>query len=326
MAGTTVRLVVRNYDVITPLLTGDVVPEAIDLQFDRESSIGAFREDESLQAGEMSFSGYIRQLDSGGTDVIGLPIFIMRGFRQRCFFVKRGSDLTSASDLAGKRIGTNGWPDSGNTWSRALLRAEGVAIEEIDWYVGPIDGVTDQLFGHRFAGKGFPSYVQSVPDGANLADMVMAGELDAMMTPWPPRSMYAQDASIVRLFSNYRNVEEAYARQVGYCPGHHVIGVRASVLEEDPWIAQSLFDAFEASRKLAEERRLALTDTSPWLLPDLERTSEILGADWQVNGVAVNMPMISAFCTELYAQGIIAQPVEPERVFADFLRLTDNTK
>ncbi len=183
MTRKTINLVTRDYDILTPLLSGDVVPEGIDLQLDRSSSIGSFRTGDAFQAGEMSFSGYLRQLDSGERDVIGLPIFLMRAFRQRCFFVKRGSDLTSLADLAGKRIGTNGWPDSGNTWSRSLLRAEGVSIKDINWYVGPIDGVTDQAFGHRFSTEGFPDNVQPAPEGNSLVGMLVAGDLDAMMVP-----------------------------------------------------------------------------------------------------------------------------------------------
>ncbi len=324
MTDVDIRLVTRNYDILTPLLSGDIVPEGINLELDRESSIGAFRTDESLPAGEMSFSGYLRALDAGDENIIGLPIFIMRGFRQRCFFVHRDSGLTSFEDLAGKRVGTNGWPDSGNTWSRSLLRRAGVAIDEIDWYVGPIDGVTDQLFGHRFAGKGFPEYVQPVAEGANLAGMVVAGDLDAMMVPWPPRSFYEPGSEIVRLIPNYRQAEEEYAREVGFYPGHHVIGVRASVLEKDPWIAGSLFNAIEAARKLTEERRMALTDSSPWLLDDLERTAQILSPNWQTSGVESNRSMIDTFAGELHAQGIVQQRFKADEVFADFLRLTSS--
>ncbi|CAN5543733.1 hypothetical protein BH23CHL2_BH23CHL2_18050 [soil metagenome] len=321
MANTTIRLVTRNYDILTPLLSGDVVPDGIDLQLDRETAIGAFRTDEGFDAGEMSFSGYLRGLDAGDKSIVGLPIFIMRGFRQRCFFVKRGSDLASPRDLVGKRIGTNGWPDSGNTWSRSLLRAEGVDIAGIDWFVGPIDGVTDQTFGHQFSSAGLPDNVQPVPEGESLVGMLVAGDLDAMMVPWPPRGFYEPDAAVVRLLPDYRSAEEEYARRVGFCPGHHVIGVRASVIEEDPWIARNVFEAFEESRKLTEERRLVLADTSPWLLADLEQTTEILGPDWQISGVEPNRAMIDTFCEELHAQGITNQRIAADVVFAHFEEL-----
>jgi 4,5-dihydroxyphthalate decarboxylase len=325
VASRTVKMVARDYDVLTPLLNGDVQPEGIELRIDRAASIGAFREEETFQAGEMSFSQYVRRLDAGDDDIIGLPVFLMRGFRQRCFFTRRGSGLSSFQELRGKRVGTNGWPDSGNTWSRSLLRAEGVGIDEIDWFVGPIDGVTDQALGHRFSTDGLPGNVQAAPEGKSLVGMVAAGELDAMMVPWPPRNFYEPDSPVVRLLPDYQRAEEEYARRVGFCPTHHILGVRASVLEEDPWIAGSLFRAFEEARKLTEERRWVLTDASPWLLPDLERTAEILGRDWQANGVSGNEAVIETFCAELHAQGITGQRIALEAVFAEFQRLTSSS-
>ncbi len=97
--------------------------------------------------------------------------------------------------------------------------------------------------------------------------------------------------------------------------------MRASVLEEDPWIAQSLFEAIEQARKLTEQRRLVLADTSPWLLADLERTTEILGPDWQANGVGGNEAVIDKFAEELHAQGIVSQRFQMDEVFADFASL-----
>lgn len=321
MANKTIRIVIRNYDIITPLLTGDVVAEGIDLEFDRESSIGAFQSDASLDAGEMSFSGYLRQLDAGGTDVVGLPVFPMRGFRQRCFFVKRGSELASFKDLAGKRIGTNGWPDSGNTWSRSLLRAEGVDIEQIEWVVGPIDGVVDEAFGHRVSSAGLPAHARVAADGATLVGMLDAGDLDALMMPWPPQGFYEPDSPVVRLLPDFRRAEEEYARQVGFCPTHHILGVRTAVLEKDPWIAASLFNAFEQARELTDQRRLVLADTSPWVQADLEQAIELLGPGWQAHGIEGNEPVIDTFCEEMQAQGTISQRFDPQSAFARFLEL-----
>jgi 4,5-dihydroxyphthalate decarboxylase len=325
MADRTIRLIARDYDVITPLLSGDVGPEGVDLEIDRATPIGAFRDDASFQAGEMSFSQYLRRLDAGDTEIVGLPVFLMRGFRQRCFFVRRGSELSSFQDLHSRRIGTNGWPDSGNTWSRALLRAEGVPIEEIEWVVGPIDGMVDEAFGHRVSSDGLPPHARVAPEGETLVGMLAAGALDALMMPWPPQSFYEPDAPVVRLLRDYRSAEEEYARKVGFCPTHHILGVRASVLDEDPWVAGSLFQAFEQARTLAEQRRLVLADTSPWLLADLERAAEILGPDWQANGVAGNEAVIDAFCEEMHAQGITRQRIKLAEVFARFETLTSHS-
>lgn len=312
------RLVTRNYDMITPLLVGDVTAEGVDLDIDRETPIHRFREDESFQAGEMSFAQYLRRLSTGEADIVGVPVFLMRGFRQRCFFIRRDSDIHALPDLSGRRVGTNGWPDTGNTWSRALLREADVDIGTIQWSVGTIDGVTDQIFGHQVTAPNLPSNAELIPEGTTLVDLLVAGDLDALMVPWPPRVFYEPASPIVRLFRNYHEVEQDYASRVGYYPAHHLLGVRARVVEEHPWILPNLFNAFEESRKLAEERRMLLADTAPWLLEELEDVREILGPNWQAHGVAVNRTMTAALCEEIHAQGIIDRPVDPSEVFARF--------
>ncbi|MGH9173583.1 MAG: nitrate ABC transporter substrate-binding protein, partial [Vicinamibacterales bacterium] len=103
MGGDSIRLVTRNYDQVMPLVSGDVLPEGIALTLDRATPIGNFLTDDGFQAGEMSFSQYLRRLAAGDREIVGVPVFLMRGFRQRCFFVRRGSHLQSLADLEGKR-------------------------------------------------------------------------------------------------------------------------------------------------------------------------------------------------------------------------------
>jgi len=307
-------MITRNYCQVEPLALGEVVPEGIDLTIDRSVPMTVFLADKSVPAGEMSFAQYVRRYAAGNSEVVGLPIFAMRGFRQRCFFVRRGAALQSFSDLAGQRVGTNGWPDSGNTWSRSLVRREGVELDQVEWWVGPIDDPA----GSRPAAVDLPDSVSPLPEGETLVGMLLAGELDAIMIPWPPKVFYEPDSPIVRLLPDFREAEQAYARDVGFYPGLHIVGVRSAFLESDPWVARSLFDAFEASWRLVEQRLWGWTDSTPWLLDDLEQIRRIVGPDWQAHGVAPNRVMIQTFCDELAAQRIIARPVSVKDLFSDF--------
>jgi len=312
-----INMVTRSYDHLMALACGDVAVEGVDLNFDRKTDMSQFMADPSFHAGEMSFSQYLIRSSQGGREFVGLPVVVMRGFRHRCFFVRRGSELRALKDLAGKRVGTNGWPDTGNTWSRAVLREQGVRIDQIDWWVGPTDDPSYDSVGHR-PKLTLPSNVRSVAPGRTLQDMLLAGELDAFMCPWPPKAFYGVDAQIVRLIPDYRKVEQTYARRVGYYPAHHILAIRRQVFEQHPWLVRSLYEACEQAKFQSQENRRFLADSTPWVLADIEETIEILGPDWQPYGVEPNRRMIQSLCDEEFAQGLIAQPLDSAAVFAEF--------
>lgn len=314
-----IKMVIRDYDLVSPLAKGDVVPEGISISLDRGGTIAQFRTDDSFQAGEMSMSKYLIGLSEGDRSIVGLPVFPMRAFRHRCFFVRRDSGLTSFRQLEGKRIGTNGWSDTGNTWSRAAMRAEGVNLDRIEWWVGTIDQTTDAAFGHRSFAV-VPEGINAVPEGSTLQGMLLSNELDAVMVPWPPSRFYEQNSPIVRLLENYPAVEREYYRAVGYYPAHHILGLKREVFDRAPWVALRLFDVMERSRLRSQQTRLALTDVTPWSITDLETTIEIFGDDWQPFGVEPNRKMIADFCEEQFAQGLVAAKVDPSLAFADFER------
>jgi 4,5-dihydroxyphthalate decarboxylase len=254
---------------------------------------------------------------AGDQEVVGLPIFVMRGFRQRCFFVARDSDLSSFEDLSGKNVGTNGWPDSGNTWSRSLIRNAGVEIDQINWWVGPTEDPT----GKRMTAAELPENITPVADGETLVGMLTAGRLDAIMVPWPPKLFHEPNSPIRRLLPDFRAAELDYARQFGFWPGLHIVGVRAAVLGEHPRVAVSLFDAFERAWQLTEERLTAWIDSTPWLQDDLEQIRQIVGPDWQAHGVEPNRPMIETFCRELAAQHITDRVITIDELFGEFERV-----
>lgn len=334
MSKLTINLVARSYDLLMPLACGDVEIEgadadieavaadiqAVELNLDRQTDMKEFLVDQSFHAGEMSFSQYLIRMALGDREFVGLPIFLMRGFRHRCFYVLSGSGLTSFGHLAGKRVGTNGWVDTGNTWSRAALREQGVNIGQIEWWVGPVDDPAYDSFGKRPAVK-LPANVRPVAAGRTLQEMLLGKELDALMCPWPPKRFSEPASPIVRLYHNYQEVEQDYAQCIGFYPGFHILAIRRPVLERHPWLARTLFEAFERSRLQAGANRRWLADTSPWYLADLEVTEQVLGADWQAHGIEPNQRMIQALCEEEYAQGLIPEPLDHKAVFQEFAEM-----
>ncbi|HEX5503004.1 MAG TPA: ABC transporter substrate-binding protein [Thermomicrobiales bacterium] len=316
MANTPIRMVSYNWDHLQPLATGDVRPEGIDLTLERGTSLARFVADPGVDATETSLSHYLIGLSRGERELVGLPVFLMRAFRHRCFLVRRDSPLGDFPDLVGKRVGTDGWANTGNTWSRAAMRERGVDPASVAWVVGPPEAAAPAP---RAAGAtDYPPYVSAAPEGQSLVGMLLAGELDALMIPFPPRGFFTTESPIVHLFRDYRAVERAYFQRVGYCPGLHVAALRRSVFERDPTLAPRLYAAFEESKRRWREDRRRLADTTPWVLLELEETAALLGEDWQPYGVEPNRPMLAAFCAEQLAQGLVTAPLNPDTAFADF--------
>lgn len=127
------------------------------------------------------------------------------------------------------------------------------------------------------------------------------------------------DPDIVRLFPDSRAVERNYYQRTGIHPIMHCIAIRRSVYEQNPWIAQSLYDAFyEAKRwdfemmRFADVQRYML----PWLYGDLDEIDEVFAGDPWPYGVEANRAAIEALIRFMAEQGMIAHEMPAEDLFA----------
>jgi 4,5-dihydroxyphthalate decarboxylase len=308
-------LLTKDYGYLGPLAGGDVAAEDIDLTFVRSTATALNRtlSDPSIDAGELSFARHIIRIAEDDHSFTGIPFFVVRAFRHRCFFVRRGSSLRGLKDLRGRRIGTNEWPATGNTWSRAALREQGVSTQEIDWWVGPVDGAPSG----RPQGA-LPSNAHSAPPGRTLREMLMSEAIDALMVPDPPPGFYAADSPIVRLIPDYPSAERDYYRRTKLYPAHHIIGMRKATFVQAPWVARRLYSTLEASKTRWLERINELTETTPWLLAEIEASQTVFGRDWNPSGVAANLTMIQALCDEHFVQGLISRRVAAAEIFQEF--------
>lgn len=308
-------LVTKNYDYVAPLACGDVRAPGIDLALirDTKGALDRVQNDPTVDGGEVSFSRTVIDVARGDRRWVLLPVFINRGFQLRHFYVLRDSGIRTLEDLRGKRVGLEYWATSGSTWCRAAVRERGVGLQEITWFVGPLHGATSPPPQGEL-----PSFVRRVSPGRGLQEMLQNRELDAVICWRRPPGFYEPGSALVRLCADFRRAEREYFLRMGFCPGYHLIRLRREVVERDPWVVASVFAAFDRSMALSREDRRALSETTPWLLAEIEDVVALLGEDWWPNGMGPNREMIRTFCQEQFAQGLTSILVDVADIFSDF--------
>ncbi|UHS58546.1 nitrate ABC transporter substrate-binding protein [Agrobacterium vaccinii] len=310
----TLRLALRDWDYMTPLILGDVSSPRLNVKVDRVGTlVSSVATEAAYDAAETSFSRYAQMRHDGDESVIGMPNFIMRGFRHRCIITSKASSIRQLSDLAGKKIGVTGWRDSGNTWTRAAIRREGVGVEDAMWYAGRLTEahpITDRLDGF-----GRPGRIEVAPGERPMVDLLLDGGLDAVFTPFMPKGFFDQDSALRQVLDDYRSAEVDYFNDVGYVPGMHLIGFKAELVREHPWIMDELSDLLDASQRMWLEKREKYADTTPWMIDELRRCAADLSPSWNVNGFEANEKMIADFALELYEQKILPRLLSPADLF-----------
>jgi 4,5-dihydroxyphthalate decarboxylase len=310
----TVRLALRDWDYMTPLVLGDVHSERLDVQVDRVAALPEdFANDPRYDASEISFSRYITGRARGEKSVIGVPNFLMRGFRHRCIITARNSPLTRLEELKGKRIGVTGWQDSGNTWTRAAVSAAGVGVEDAYWYAGRLTEahpITDRLGIYARPGR-----IEAVPGERPMLELLESGELDAVFTPFMPPGFFETGSRFRHLLTDLRGAELAYFKTVGYIPGIHVLGIKVGFAAEHPWLPQELSDLLDESQRVWLEKRRKYADTTPWIIEEFAHIGRDLPADWNASGLEPNRRMIAGFLAEIRSQKLADTDLTPDDLF-----------
>lgn len=310
------RIALRDWDYMTPLVLGEVASDRLHLQVERVGTLVSHVGRSDYDAAETSFSRYTQLCHDGDNSVTGIPNFIMRGFRNRCV-ITRDDGPTRFADLQGARIGVTGWRDSGNTWTRAVVRRDGVGVEDAFWYAGRLTEnhpVTDRLDGF-----GRPGRIEACPDERPMVDLLREGFLDAIFTPFMPTGFFDEGSGLRQVQQDFRAAEKAYLDEVGYVPGMHLIGIKSEIVDAHPWVMGEISDMIDASQRIWDEKRQKYAETTPWMFDELRRCKADLPQGWNASGIAPNKKMIDDFAHELHAQGIMPRVLSVSELFPRFV-------
>ncbi len=312
-------LAISDYDHVRDLTSGVVPVEGVQLQaldLQVEEIFYRFLKFREFDVCELSFAKYVSLVSQPDCDVTAIPVFPSRVFRQSSFYVRQDGP-TSIEEIRGLRVGIPEWAQTASVYSRGyLVETVGIPLTEIQWVQA---GVND------------PGRVEKVklriPDGVyyrsepnkSLNDMLLSGEIDAMMSAHAPQSIEAGDPRVRRILPDYQQAEWEYWQQTKIFPIMHVVAVKKSVLEGNPWIAMNLMKAFEEAKRRSIERLFDVTASRfplPWSRVFAGRISELFGSDgyWPY-GVEPNRVTLSSFLRFSYDQGVTHKPLEVEDLF-----------
>ena len=298
-----------DYEIMRALADGQVRPDGIDLIVltrDRTRILRSARRNE-CDLTEFNLVGYLMDRESDKR-LTALPVFPHRRFRHGFVFVNSASGIAAPADLRGRRVGIRGRVPAAAVWMRGILADfHQVPYDSVDW----ID-----LFGIMGKSPGGGAEAAPIAETNNQIDkMLLAGEVDAIITPSFPRAFVSGDDRIRRLFPDYRQADLSYYQQTGIFPIMHTIVLNRDIVAAHPWAPASMAFAFEEAKQAAYRRI-----RNPRVLPlaffqcTWEEQRQVLGSDpWEYGLGPANRKNLDTIIRYAAEQGLISdRPSVPE--------------
>ena len=307
-----------KYDRIEALRSGEVKVEGIDLNvlvfpsgrqiFDR--MIGG----EEFDASELSASEFIAHAGRGNSPFVAIPVFPSRVFRHGYIFVNKRSGIRTPKDLEGRRIGLPLYTQTASIWVRGhLMHQFGIDIDRIRWVQGAVE--TGGTHGNPHTLPLLrPANIEQNKSGRPLSALLADGEIDAYLGSRKPPD-FGTHPDIVRLLPNHHALERELYERDRIFPIMHLVAIRRSLYERQPWIANSLYAAFVESKRLARARlRYAgsLAAMLPWLQDEVEEIDRVFGGDAFPYGIEPNRPTLEALVRYMVEQHFIPRQIPVE--------------
>ena len=320
---TPLTLACADYNRIMPLASGAVTIAGVDLTLHLSepgswpSRAGILRQtlqDPALAGGEASMGVHLKRIDQGDRSFVALPVFVLRNFTARDLYVGQGSPITTIAQLAGKRVGMYSWSASGSIWYRHFLAWAGLDPMALQWCIGEIDA--------GYAPRPEPSLPACAvrpPPGRSLAEMLVAGELDAIYSPSRPVQYHPINGPITRLLADYRPVELQYYKETGMFPPQHLIVLRRDVWEADRSLARRVTDAFVRCEAAYLASIGGFPYASPWFEQERDDAAAAMGDHAYAHGLEENRRTMEQFAGMAHRLGLTDRLVGVDDYFAEFL-------
>jgi 4,5-dihydroxyphthalate decarboxylase len=314
-------MAVNDSDQVRDLVSGQVKTvgaHLIAMTHEVEEIFYRSTRDRPWDIAEMSMGKYVSLVGRGDSPFVALPVFLSRSFRHSGIFVRHDGPVDAPERLKGARIGIPEWTVTATVYQRALLQHEyGLSLSEISWVQG---------------GTNAPGRIETLPVNVStdisiraerersLSQLMLDGDLDAILVPHPPAAFVDGSGRIVQLFSDPQMVERAYFEKTGVFPIMHLVIIRRDVHEQLPWLAGNLLTAFTEAKDRSVARLHNYTAARvpmPWSVEHSRKVTDLFGGDPWPYGLEGNLRTLEHFCSYAAEQGLTQRLVDPSELFPE---------
>ena len=319
---------IATYGHTKALKSKQVQPDGCELDFvEVEPIIAAFRRmvrTLEFDVCELAPTTYLAAREAG-IPVTALPIFLMRRFHHGDIVCRPGSGISVPKDLEGRKAGVRAYTVSTGVWARGVLQDEyGVDPDSMTWIVDDEEHVTSYTP---------PPNVVHTEAEQSIAGLFHEGGIDVALTgpagigrSGAPTAGWSiagagfdearkPSADYYPLFPQARVIERDWYLRTGIYPIHGLVVVKTEILDRNPWLAQSLVDAFtESKQPFLKSLRDGIDDAKEFA--NYSSLREVVGDDPLPYGIALNEQSMNALMDYSVDQHITARRRDVEEVFA----------
>lgn len=234
----TLHSLLGNHANTIPLKDGRVTSQLVKFDFFEvkvaNTQFKAIVRDQKYDFGELATVTYL-QAKIYDKPYVLLPATIVGRNQHHTIFYNADRGKLGPGDLNGKRVGVRAYTQTTGCWVRGFL-AEDYSVD--------LDSVTWITFEDpHLAEYEDPATVERAPDGKNIKQMLLDGEIDAAIL-----GDRSEEGPLKHLIPDHEAAGREWAKKHGGVPINHLAVVRESIAKERPDVVRELYRMLKEAR------------------------------------------------------------------------------
>ena len=237
----TLKAMFGTYANTQALKKGDIRSPLVSFEFAEVKVANQFFKsvvrEQRYDLSELAIVTYL-QAKAYGKPYVLLPAVVVSRSQHHTIAYNAERGHLGPSDLVGKRVGVRAYTQTTGVWVRGILADDyGVDLDRVKWIT---------FEDPHLAEYQDPAVVTRAPEGKNIVQMLLDGELDAAIV-----GDTLPDPRLKTLIPDAEKVAAGWAARHGGIPINHMAVIRQPIAQSRPDVVQKVFRLLVDSQKRA---------------------------------------------------------------------------